>query len=203
MDRRKVELYLGLGVRLLALGVVVYLVVAVVRSLFSKDSWPPKDEQEAAKLVAEYKQKLRVGDSPLSPRAPEDTAVYLSRIIDHDVKAGDLKSAREYAAQAVTQRLDERVEGLLRTPPAKDLLGRVRNGVKKRDALTKVIARSRQPGGDDRELQDLVAQFCAVPFDAAACPELAGEIQSGLGPAAQDSRLKAVAEEVERNCRPR
>src|SRR5689334_17651200 len=92
MEKRNTELVLltaGKFLAALAIASVIYLVAG---SLFSRDSWPPKDEREEEQIIASYKQKLRMGDSPLSPKTAEDTARYLGRIIDHEVKTGELKS---------------------------------------------------------------------------------------------------------------
>jgi hypothetical protein len=215
MDKRNLELaFLG-GAGLLAIAGVVYVVHQGLSSLSApRDSWPPKNERDEGEQVALYKQKLRTPDNPFSPRSPEDTAVFLSRVIDHEVKKGELPSGREYATQAIQHQLDGRVESLAARPESRALIARVRDGTKKRDALTRLLAlyerRPREAAGKeavrkfDQELEGLSAQFCGIPFDAAACPELAEEIgklyQGRLGAAKQDARLKQVVQDIETNC---
>ena len=100
MERRKL---MGLGLRLLGVAVIGYVVFSVFSSLFPKDTWPPKDEQDEEKIIGGYKERLAIPDNPLSTRKPEDTPVFLSRIIDHDVKKGNLKSAHDIG-QASTRK---------------------------------------------------------------------------------------------------
>lgn len=214
MDKRSFELAFLAGAGLLAVAGVVYVVHQQVAPLSARDSWPPKDERGEAEAIAQYKQKLRTPDNPLSPRSPEDTALYLSRIIDHEVKRGELPAGRDYATQAIQQRMDGRVELLAVRPEARVLIAKVRDGVKKRDALTRLLGLyDRRPGEKARkevqekfghDLQVLSAQLCEIPFDAAACPELAEEIgklyQARLEAARRDARLKNVVEEIETKC---
>ena len=155
--------------------------------------------------------------SPLSPRTPEDTALYLGRIIDHEVKKGELKSGRRYITWAITEKVDGQVESIANRAESKAWIAQVRSAVEKRDGLARVVAHyERRPGEAagqevrdkfDRELQGLSAQFCGTAFDPAACPELAAEIattyKAKLEAAKRDPRLREVMEEVERNCLPR
>jgi hypothetical protein len=217
MDRRYTELAVVTGVKLLAAAGVVYVLYLGIITLFPSDSWPPRDEREEEAAIARYKQKLLQGDSPLSPRTPEDTAVYLGRIIDHEVKTGALPSARGYITQAVREQLDGRVESLASRPEAKALIARVREAVAKREGLGRVVAcYERRPGETatpetsarfEAELRGLAEPFRAAPFDPAACPEVAEEIaatyRDKLVPARHDRRLHDVIAEVEKNCLPR
>ncbi len=217
MVQENTQLAVVSGIKLLAAVGVAYVVYLGVSSLFTPDSWPPKDEKEEQEMIARYKEKLRMGDSPLSPRTPEDTARYLSRIIDYEVQKGEPKVGREYITQAIRQKMDERVETLASRPESKDLIGKMRNGLKKRDDLARLIALyERRPGNTvsrevkdrfDRELKELSAQFCGTAFDPSACPELAEEMgkmyQARREPARQDPRLKDVVAEIERYCLPR
>jgi hypothetical protein len=203
------------GVVLIGLAIVFAIVAALlavhlmVDYLCTQDSWPPRDEQEEKAFIARYKKKLRMGDSPLSPRTPEDTACYLSRIIDYEVLKGERKVGREYILQAISEKLDNRVESLTTRSEAKDLIVKMRNGLKKRGDLARLIALyERRPGNTaakelkekfDQELTELSAQYCGIAFDPAACPELAEEIEkmykAKLEPAKEDPRLKEVVAE--------
>jgi hypothetical protein len=220
MDRRNIELSLSVGVRVLAaagLAYVFYVFYLGFGAWFTQDPWPPKNEWEEEQIVARCKQKLRRGDSPLSPRTPADTALCLARIIDHEVKRGELKSGREYITLAIQQKLDGRVESVAGRAESRALIAKVRSGVEKRDGLDRVVAhyerRPAEAAGQevkekfDQDLQGLTEQFCREPFDPAACPELAEEIattyKAKLEAAKRDPRLREVVEEVEKNCLPR
>jgi len=110
--------------------------------------------------------------------------------------------------------MDSRVELLAARPESKVLIAKVRDAVKKRDGLTRLLALyERRPGETaskevkekfEHELQGLSALLCGIPFDANACPELAEEIgklyQARLGAAKQDTRLKKVVQEIETRC---
>ena len=213
MEQRKL---LGLGLRLLGVAVIGYVVYAVFGSLFPTDSWPPKNEQEEEKLIAGYKEKLALPDNPFSTRKPEDIPVYLSRIIDHDARKGDVKSARDYIGQAIGQKVDGQVETLVRSEEARALIDKVRNALKKQEELNGIVAQyEKRPGAEaapdvrekfDREFRARVEQFCRIPFDAAVCPEQAEEIartfKAKLEPAGKDPRLKDVIADIEKNCLP-
>jgi hypothetical protein len=217
MAKQDTQLIVVTGIKLLAAVGVAYVVHLSFGSLFPQDSWPPKNESEEKEFIARYKQKLRMGDSPVSPRTPEDTARYLSRIIDYEVQKGERKVGREYITQAISQKMDDRVESLTSRSESKDLIAQMRNALKKRDDLTRLIALyERRPGNTtskelkdkfDQELKELSAQFCRIGFDPSACPEMADEIdklyKAKLVPVKQDPRLKDVVEETEKNCLPR
>jgi hypothetical protein len=199
-------------IKLAAAAGIAYVVYLGFSSLFPRDSWPPKDEGEEKELIAGYKQKLRMGDSPLSPRTPEDTARYLSRIIDYEVQKGERKTGREYVTQAIGQKMDDRVETLVSRSESKDLIAKMRNALRKRDDLVRLIALYQRRPADtasqdvkdkfDREFKELSAQYCATPFDASACPELAAEIgkrfRADLEAAKRDPRLEEVVEETKK-----
>jgi hypothetical protein len=210
MEHRK---FLWLTVRMLAAAGVIWVVYAVFSSLFPKaPSWPPEDEKEEEKAIAAYKEQLAIPDNPFSSRKPEDIPVYLSRIIDYDVKKGNLKEARGYIAQAINQKLDGQVESLATAEAAKELIAKVRSATKKQDDLNAIVARyEKRPGADaakedrdkfDREFKDLADQFCRTPCDAKSCPEQADEIvktyKARLEPHRQDPLLKEIAADIEK-----
>jgi hypothetical protein len=213
MEQRKI---LGLALRLLAVAAIVYVVYVAFGALFPKDTWPPRDEKDEEKIIAGYKDKLSMPDNPFNSRKPEDVPVYLSRIIDHDIKKGNLKSARDYVAQAIGQKVDGQVESLASSAETKGLIGKIRSALQKRDELNGLVALyDKGPRADapqdakekfDREFKDLADQFCRTPFDAAACPEQAEEIartyKAKLQPAGKDPRLKDVSADIEKNCLP-
>jgi len=210
MAKQDTQLIVVTGIKLLAAVGVAYVVYMGFNSLFTQDSWPPKDDREEKEMIAKYKEKLRMGDSPLSPRTPEDTARYLSRIIDYEVQKGERKVGREYITQAISQKMDDRVESLTSRSESKDLIATMRNALKKRDDLARLIALyERRPGNTaskelkdkfDQEFKELSAQYCGTAFDPFACPELAEEIEkmykAKLEPAKQDPRLKDVVKET-------
>jgi hypothetical protein len=215
MDEQQRKI-LGLGLRLLGVAAIIYVIYLAFGSLFPKDPWPPRDEQDEEKIIAGYKNTLAIPDNPFSPRKPEDIPKYLSRIIDHEVKKANLKSAREYILNAIDRKVDGQVESLATSEESKTLIATVRSGLKKRDELNGLVAQyEKRPKDDapadvrakfDQEFRGLADQFCRTPFDAAACPEQADEIagtyKAKLEPAAKDPRLKDVIADIEKNCLP-
>lgn len=140
MGKRNYEAILLWGLKAVAVGVVIFVVYRVVGFLLPRDNWPPRNEVEEAKAIAGYKQKLAIADNPLSPRKPEDLPVFYQRIIDYDLKKGDLKSAREHIGNAFRLGIDESVEAMTQSPETKRLLLATRSANKKRDRLQKLIA---------------------------------------------------------------
>jgi hypothetical protein len=218
MEKANIELKLMIGVKLLLVLGVGYAVYAILTGIFlPSDSWPPSSDQDEDKIVANYKKKLQIGDSPLSSLNPEDVPVFTARIIDCDVKRGNLQSAREYGMRALNQKQDEKVQSLVKNEDAKQLIDKLRNAIKKRDDLNEVVGKYTQrpalSSGSkadrakfDSELQARVLLFCQTPFDRAACPEHAAEIEkiyrAQLEPAKKDPRLARAVEEIEKNCLP-
>ena len=128
MERRKL---MGLGLRLLGVAVIGYVVFSVLRlGFFPKDTWPPKDEQDEEKIIGGCKERLAIPDNPLSTRKPEDTPVFLSRIINHDVKKGNLKSAHDCIGQASTRKWTAESETLTKSDDAKRLIAAAHDGRK-------------------------------------------------------------------------
>jgi hypothetical protein len=210
MAKPDTQLIVLTGIKVLAALGVVWVVYQGVGSLFPQDSWPPKDERAEKEMIAKYKAKLAMGDSPLSPRTPDDTARYLSRIIDFEVQKGEPKVGREYIVQAIGQKMDDRVESLTNRPESKELIVKMRNALKKRDELSGLISfYGRRPGATaskeqnekfERDFKELSAQYCRISFDPSACPEVAEEIEkmyrAKLEPAKQDPRWKDVVESM-------
>jgi hypothetical protein len=217
MDRHQRELGLMLGVKAIGILIVGYLAWWGITSFQGKeDSWPPGDAADEDRIIARYKQRLQIGDTPVSSLTPEQAATFLGRIIDHAVKKGDLKTAREYAGQAVDRKMDAAVEKHIGQSAARDLLAQTLSGRVKRDDLQRVAdTYAKRPPDSaakdvrdkfNREFDDQVREFMRTPFRASDCPELAAEIigiyQSKLAPHKADPRLKAVTVEVEQNCTP-
>lgn len=196
---------------------VVYVLYSYMFSLFTEDAWPPKNETQEAAIIAQYKKKLAIGDNPLAPRKPEEIPVFYQRIIDFDVKKGDLKSARDYTAKAIAQRIDQQIESLTRSPGTRTLITVVRNGTQKRDALEKLIAKYEQRPANtanaetkeqfEMDWKDAVQHFTTIPFDAANCPEIAEEIarlyQAKVVAAKEDPRMKTVLVDIAQSCLPK
>jgi hypothetical protein len=217
MEKNNIELKLMIGVKLLLVLGVGYAVYAILTGIFlPSDSWPPRSDEDEDRIVANYKKKLQIGDSPLSSLDPNDVPVFLARIVDCDVKRGNLQSAREHGLRALNQKQDEKVQSLARNDEAKQLIDKLRNAIKKRDDLNEVAGKYAQRPPDstskadkakfDSELQARVLIFCQTPFDRAACPEHAEEIgkiyHAQLEPAKKDPRLARAVEEIEKNCLP-
>ena len=211
MARTDTQLVVVTGIKLFAAVAIAYVAYTWINSLFTQDSWPPNDDREEKAMIAGYKQKLRVADNPLSPRTPEDTARYLSRIIDYEVQKGEPKVGREYITQAISQKMDERVEALASCPESRELIAKMRNAVRKREDLTRLIAlyerrpgrcgrAGRQKDKFDLDLKAASAQYCGIAFDPSACPEMAEEIRkmvkAKLESVKQDPRLKDVVAEI-------
>lgn len=218
MERYQRQLWLMIGVKLLGVLVVGYFIWWGITSFQTKDEhWPPRDAADESRIIDKHKQRLMIGDTPVSPLTPEDAARFLGRIVDHAVKTGDLKTARDYAGQAIDRKLDAAAEKHMGKSEARELLAHVLAGRVKRDDLQRVAeAYSKRPPATaaketrdkfDRDLDEHVREFTRTPFSPNDCPELAAEIagiyQSRLAPHKSDPRLKAVTDEVEQKCKPR
>ena len=212
------ELWLTLGIKVVGVLIVGYFIWRGITSFQGKeDSWPPSNAAEEERTIGRYKQRLQIGDTPVSILTPEQAATFMGRIIDHAVKKEDWKTARDYAGQAIDRKIDAAVEKHIRQSTARDLLAHVLAGRVKRDDLQRIAdTYAKRPPDSaakevreafDRDLDDQVNEFLGTPFSPADCPELAAEIvgiyQSKLAPHIMDPRLKAVKDEVEQKCTPR
>jgi hypothetical protein len=54
MSKQETQLIVVTGIKLLAAFGVAYVVYMGFNSLFTQDSWPPKDEQEEKEMIAKY-----------------------------------------------------------------------------------------------------------------------------------------------------
>lgn len=212
MAKSLVEHRLLFGVKLVMVAVFGIGLYAFYKSFLPSDN----DNSAGCSSVAAYKEKLKVADSPLSPRPPELVTQWLSRIIDCDLEAGDKKSARTYVRQAIDRNLDGAVLEKVTSEQSKVLITATKNADRKKEALTKLVAQYEKRSGDsapeaikhkfDNDFQATAREFCGIPFDPAACPEHAEEIatlyKGRVLPAKKDVRLKTVAEEIEQRCLP-
>lgn len=212
MERHHHELWLMIGVKLAGVLVVGYAVWWGLTLFQGKEErWPPSDPADEDRIIAQYKHRLLIGDTPVSSLKPETAAIYLGRIIDHAVKKGDLKTAREYAGSAIDRKADATATMQMTQQEAKSLLAHMLAGRVKRDDLQRIadIYTKRPPDSAAKEVRDAfnrdlgeaVRDFLGTRFSPDDCPELAAEIvgifKSRLEPHKADPRLKAVAEEVE------
>jgi hypothetical protein len=211
------QLALMFAVKMAAVVAVGYCAWLGITSFLPKEEpWPPRDAADETRIIAHYKQRLRIGNTPVSILSPATAAVYFGRVIDHAVRTGDRKSARGYAGQAIVAQVAPDAEKHLTTPEAQALFDKVVAGRLKRNDLNRVAASydARPPATAlpaaqaefDREFRARVDDFLRTPFSPADCPELAQEMaaiyRARLEPRKADPRLKAVTAEIELCCLP-
>jgi hypothetical protein len=192
-----------MGVMVLVVGGAAWYVWSIFNPVSDFDA-----EDDAA--IARYKEWLITNDGPFGGKIkPEDLPLVYRKVIEHDVKAGDLKTARATIGETIQKKLDEQVLALTQLPQARELIGQVRDAQRKVAALNEFVAALRkEPRPGDAELARLADAFCQVPFDAAACPEQAAEIariyKESLVPL-KDSpdAVKKVATDIQQRCLPR
>src|SRR5262245_48390479 len=119
--------FLFIGITLLLLGFVAYFAWSVFN--------PPTPEvpADSAEAIAKYKEWVRNQDLPFvgGKIKPAELPAAYSKVIEHDVKAGDLKSARSFIALALQKNLDTPVMELTRLPEARELIEQMQNARKK------------------------------------------------------------------------
>jgi hypothetical protein len=215
LEKHDKELLLMLTVKmLLVAGVGVLIYMGLTSFMQKSDPWPPRDAEDEARIIGEYKHRLLIGDSPLSELKPETAALYLARIIDHAVKQQDWKTASEYSGQAVDRKLSAEVQKAMTQKGAREIIDKVSDGRLKRDALNRIVVlyEQRPPASapaDARakfegELREAIDIYRKVGFDAEACPELVAEMtatyRNKLAGWKGDPRLREVLAETERCC---
>lgn len=158
-----------------------------------------------AASIARYKNWINLNERKMVGGRIEsgDLPRAYRQVIEYDVQAGDLKSARGFINQAIKIQLGDQVMALVQVPEARELIGHVQNAQRKTALLNQFVAEMEEPG--DTERTRLAREFCQVPFDAKACPEAAAEIaetyQSKLVPLKdKDKIVQQVAREVETKC---
>ncbi|GIW80375.1 MAG: hypothetical protein KatS3mg105_2182 [Gemmatales bacterium] len=195
-----------------AIGYVVYVAMGVFRP--APDPWPPRDAKEESEIIAYYKKMLQISDNPLTPRPPGMVALYISRIIDFDLKNNDVESARRYIDRAISQKLDGQVLKLVACQKSKNLIKDVRAGIQKLKCLKDLADRYQNRPGEkatkrekekfDADFKSLADTFIEIPFDRVSTPdyvEKIGEVyKRRLAPAKNDPRLKPIVEHIEMVC---
>lgn len=197
-------------------GIVVVVVASAGYYVWNQFNPSQSVSADDAASIAKYKEWIKTNDLPLvgGKIRPADLPLVYRKVIEFDVKTGDLKSARSFISQTFQRKLDGQVMDMIQMPEAKELLRRMQNAQRKIDLLKQFVAetekRSTQPEaekGADTERTRLADEFCQIPFDATACPEAAEEIaqiyQNKLVPLKdKDQVIKQVAQEIETKCRP-
>ncbi len=193
--------FLFLGIVIALVGTAAYF----ARSIFSPG--PADVSGQDPKVLKDW---IRTNDLPIGGgriKLDELPAAY-ARVIDHDVQSGDLKSARQFIAEAMQRKLDTPVLALCQRPEAKELVATVQNAHRKVEVLKQFLA-ALQRGDGTADLNRQADEFCRIPFDASACPEQAEEI-AGLYQGQLLSQkdkdgveIKKVIGAVEGKCLPR
>jgi hypothetical protein len=199
-------------------GLLILAIAGLVWYVWQPFTNPPADiSAEDPKAIAQYKQWIRDHDLPFvgGKIKTAELPQAFRKVIDYDVKTGDLKSAREFIRLATERKLDDQVLDLCQLPQAKELIQKTQEARRKVQALLKVAERVEKTGagkGDkeaklDKQLELLVEVFCAIPIDPVACPELAAEAvaiyRSRLAPLRQQVEiLELVGKEIDERCVP-
>jgi hypothetical protein len=200
LDQLSPLLFIGI-ILLLAAGGLYY-----VWSIFTPS--PPDLSAEDAQAIAKYKAWLRDNDLPFvgGKLKPEQLPVVYRKVIEHDIKAGDLKSGRSFIGQAIQKQLDGKVLELAQLPEAKKLIGHMQDAHRKVEALKQIVA-AVQKGQGEADLGKLAEDFCEIPFNQSACPEQAEEIariyKTSLLPLKEKNEaVKKVVAGIEQSCLP-
>jgi hypothetical protein len=215
MGKHDKELLLMIGLKsLLVLGAGILIYMGLTSFMQKSDSWPPRDAEDEAKIIADYKHRLLIGDTPLTELKPETAALYIARIIDHAVKESDFRTAREYSAQAIDRKMQAEVEKAMAESGSRDLLKRTTDGRGKRDALKRIVdlyehrpdpnAMKGEAGAKwTAQWDEALNDFRKTPFDPEKSPELAAEMeQLYLGKIKgwqSDPRIRPVIAEIEKS----
>jgi hypothetical protein len=194
---------------LLFIGIVLLLVVGAAYYVWSIFTPSPADlTAEDAQAIAKYKQWISDNDLPFvggKIKAEELPAVY-RKVIEHDIKTGELKSARSFIGQAIQKNLDGKVLELAQLPEAKKLIGHMQDAHRKVEVLKQIVT-AVQKGQGQADLAKLAGDFCEIPFNPSACPEQAEEIariyKASLLPLKEkDDAVKKVVVGIEQSCLP-
>lgn len=194
---------------ILLVALLIAFAVSTVFSLF-KPSNPPLTAADA-QSIAKYRKWLRENDLPLiggKIKAEDIPGVY-GKLIEHDVQADDLKSARSLIGETIGLKLDAQVLTLSQQAAAKELIVQVQRAHEKVAALNKFLNLQMQPtGSSGDEYRKAGNHFRGLPFSPTACPEQAEEIASIYRTRLQpiqdrDRTLESVVAEIEQRCLPR
>jgi len=167
---------------------------------------------EDPQAIARYRDWLRDNDVPLlgGKIAQADLPGVYCKVIEHDVRAGDLAAARALIRTTLQKQLADQVLTLLQLPAARELFTQQQQAQRKVAALQEIVAVLPTKTSPQREadLKRLAQAFCALPFDATACPEQAQELSSiyrgSILPwKAKEEGLQPALAEIEARCLPR
>lgn len=198
----------------LFMGIMVLGVVGAAYYFWSIFNPASDFSAEDAEAIARYKVWIKNNDLPIGGGKikPEELPLVYRKVIEHDIKTGDVKSARGYIRETIQKKHDAQVASLAQLPEAKELIERMQNGQRKVEALRVFVAAvQKQPGQPEPkqpELGRLAEEFCRVPFDASSCPEYAEEI-AGIYKASsaplkdKDEAVTKVIGDIEQHCLPR
>lgn len=192
---------------LLLIGLIVLLVAGAAWyawSLFAPA--PPDISADDAEAIAKYKEWIKNNELPFvgGKIQPTDLPSVYRKVIEHDIRTGDLKSARSFISRAIQKKLDGQVLERTQLPEAKELIGQMQNAQRKVELLKQIVAAVQKKEPD---LTKRAVEFCQVPFNASACPEQAEEIsqlyRANLMPLKdKDEAVLKAAGEIEKSCLP-
>jgi hypothetical protein len=196
----------------LFMGVMVLLIAAAAHYVWSIFNPSTDFSAEDPQAIARYKEWIANNDLPFAGGKikPEDLPLVYRKVIEYDVRTGDLKAARGSIAEVIHRKLDTQVLELAQLPEAKELINHVQNGARKVEALKQIVAtldkgQGKQDSAEkvEAELARLCGEFTKMPFNPTACPEQAAEMaqicKSSLLPSRDKSAaVKQISTEIER-----
>ncbi len=197
---------------LLFIGLMVLLAAGAAWYAWGVFNPPGPDvSAESPEAIAKYKEWLRDNDLPFvgGKIKPADLPAVYGKVIDHDVKTGDLKSGRSFIAHAMQKKLDAPVLEQTKSPEARELIGQMQNARRKVELLRQIVTamQKKEPG-----LAKLADEFGQVPFSPTACPEQAEEIAAiyranllplkGKDEKENNEAVQKVIAEIEKTCLP-
>jgi hypothetical protein len=188
---------------LLLIGIMVLLAASAAWYAWSLFTPSPTDiSANDAEAIARYKEWLKNNDLPFvgGKIKPADLPGVYRKVIEHDIKTGDLKSARSFIAQTIQKKLDATVLEGTTLPEAKELIRQMQIAQRKLELLKQIVTAVQQK---ELKLPKLADEFCQIPFNAATCPEQAEEMsilyRANLRPLKdRDQAVQKVVGEIEK-----
>ena len=159
---------------LIFMGIIALLVVSVVYYWLSVLSPSGADfTAEDPASIAKYKEWIRYNDAPLAGGKikPDELPGVYRKVIEFDIKTGNLKSARDLINETIQRRLDAQVLTLAQLPETKELFGQLQNARQKVAVLKELVAlvnKKTDKSGGDAELARLADKFGKILFDPSA-----------------------------------